>query len=70
MKNKSENTALSPTQIKTLRLSLGYTLRTFAAALGFTGQHSWKTIYRYEKGQRTPSPQVIMIMQRLKNKTV
>lgn len=59
-----------PSEIRTLRKSLGLSVKDFATAIGFDGPNRGVTIYRYETGQRSPSPQVEILMRMLKSNTV
>ncbi len=54
-----------PAAIRTLRRALDLSAKDFAIKLGFTGKHRGVTIWRWENGQRTPSVQTVMLMQRL-----
>ena len=56
---------MAPHEIRALRAALGLSAAEFAERLGFTGPNRARTVYRYERDQRKPSPQVVMIMKQL-----
>lgn len=61
---------MKPQEIRTLRKSLGLSVKQFAAALGFTGKHASVTVYRWETGARKPSIQTVKLMELLTKKKV
>ncbi len=61
----SKSKAWTPTQIKNLRKKLKMTGSEFARALAFTGKNAKITVFRWESGLRTPSPQTIELMKQL-----
>lgn len=56
---------MRPHEIRSLRKRLGLSVDKFAEKLAFVGKHRATTIYRFETGQRTPSPQTIVLMKQL-----
>lgn len=57
---------MTPSEIKTLRLALCMTQRQFAEAIGLSSKGGNVQIYRYERGERTPSGTAVKMMQELK----
>jgi DNA-binding transcriptional regulator YiaG len=56
---------MTPAQIRRFRNSLGLTQDAFAAKIGFDGKTRHMTIYRWEKGLRTPSAPVMKMLEKM-----
>jgi DNA-binding transcriptional regulator YiaG len=57
--------AMTPTQIKKLRESLGHSQDEFAYALGYRHKQKASNISRWETGIATPPPPAILLMKQL-----
>ena len=60
---------MTPKQISDLRHVLKLSADKFAEKLGFTGKNRALTVYRWENGQREPSPQTILLMKQFAKRT-
>ena len=60
---------MTPNQISSLRHRLDLSADKFAGRLGFAGENRALTVYRWEKGKRTPSPQTVLLMEQLDKRT-
>jgi transcriptional regulator with XRE-family HTH domain len=56
---------LPPSQIRTLRKSLGMSVREFAAALGYSQFNGQVSVYRLENGEREASGSTLMLLKQL-----
>jgi DNA-binding transcriptional regulator YiaG len=59
---------MTPSQIKSLRKRLGLSVYDFATALGFSKANARTLVWRWEHGERVPSPQTVMIMKLLEER--
>lgn len=57
---------MTPVQIKRHREALGLSPEQFAAKLGITHPESRSTVWRWEHGKSSPSPQTVMLMKLLR----
>ena len=48
--------SITPQEIKDIRARLGMTYRQLAMEIGLTGCRALNTVYRWERGLKTPSP--------------
>jgi DNA-binding transcriptional regulator YiaG len=59
---------MTPLQIKALRKCLKVSADAFAERVGLAGSNRAITVYRWESGERTPSPQSVFMLNLLKEK--
>ena len=58
---------MTPSQIRSARKRLGMSCSEFAAALGFTSKHRHIAVWRWERGDRKPSEQTVLLIRQLLN---
>jgi DNA-binding transcriptional regulator YiaG len=56
---------MTPSQIHALRKRLSLSADAFAERLGLAGENRAITVYRWESGDRTPSPQTVFMLKML-----
>ena len=56
---------MTPSRIRSGRKRLGLSCSEFAQALGFTGKQKHITVWRWETGNRVPSPQTVTLIKLL-----
>jgi DNA-binding transcriptional regulator YiaG len=56
---------MTPAQIRAARKRLGMSCYEFPAALGFTGKSRHITCWRWERGDRAPSAQTVILIKQL-----
>jgi DNA-binding transcriptional regulator YiaG len=59
---------MTPSKIRTLRKRLKLSANAFAERVGLAGSNRAITVYRWESGERTPSPQSVFMLNLLKEK--